>query len=181
MEKQIFADLQGLTMEGEMAIKMLPTVTLVAVGGFPITKGIHGYNWCGYKNISLGTIRDEIIKGLGVSGMLTYMNKSRMSNQQMGAMLLDINHTWANHWMTLTFLFNSSEKVELSFLRHNKFYESWLIEQSWMVHRKDKAFAMSGSVKDFSKYVANRNDNSFDIKTRQVMQYIYDTFGSLWE
>ena len=80
--------------------------------------------------------------------------------------------------MNISLLFvNYSNSVELSFLRHNKFFESWTIGTN---DDKIKTFAMTGSLKEFKKFVTNKNDKSFDLETRNTLSLIDKKYSILW-
>ena len=157
----------------ETLVQNLPPISLYAIGGFPV-------KWNGTRYTILGrsadpaVMREEIQSALGLSGMLTYMNKSGLSTSMMGAKCKELGHLWGFNWITISLLFvNKNLAVEKSFLRDSNFYESWSIDNS-------KIFGMNGSIKSFMKFVSNKDDKSFDPATRKVMTEIDSQFNFLW-
>ena len=153
----------------------LPKVSLYAVGGFPITVRDGKASLMG-NNITAGSLRANINQALGLSAVFTYSNKSELAIEQLGNMCKELGHFWGYNFITLSFLFaNVDAAVELSLLRNNTFYESWVVKGYKGV------FGMTGSLKDFKKFVSNKDDKSFDAPTREIMTLIDETYSFLWK
>ena len=152
----------------------LPDISICAIGGFPL-KIIDNKTYILNKEITRETISGAITKSLGLSGMLTYANKSNLTLSEMGKKCKQLNHLWGFNFITLTLLFSNQEKeVELSFLRDKRFYESWIIGHS-------AVYAFTGTIKNFKKFVSNKDDLSFDKATREAMTIIDNKFSFLWK
>ena len=170
----IVTDVEHIFLDGKLVSK-LPTVSLYAIGGFPITIRNEIPYLIG-KYISRESIVLEINKALGLSGMMTYSNKSNFSLDEMGKKCKELKHFWGYNFITMSFLFhNVDPRVELSFLRNNTFYESWI------VGTETKLFGMTGTIKDFKKFISNKDDLSFDLPTREIMTLIDNTYNFLWK
>lgn len=155
------------------AINYLPPVSLYAVGGFPI-KNVDNHLQLLGQIITIEGLREQINEALGLSGILTHANKSNLTLREMGELCKARDHFWGYNWITLSFLFvDPHPNVELSFLRNSTFYQSWIVGNNTI-------YGMSGSIKDFKKFVSNKDDKSFDYETRNIMSYIHDNFGILW-
>ena len=175
IETEFIRNIPGLTVNERIDIisMALPDISICAVGGFPI-KIVASEPYLLSTKITKEYLATEIRKSLGVSGMLTHANKSNLNLDDMGALCKEFGHLWGYNFMTLTILFNDQHpNVQKAFLRDKRFYESWTV-------RNDKIYAMTGSIKDFKKFVENRHDYSFDDNTRYVLEKIHNKFGFLW-
>ena len=151
----------------------IPRISLCAIGGFPI-KIINDKPYLLNNLITEEFLKSELTKSLGFSGMLTYKNKSNFTLEQMGNKCKELKHLWGYNFITLSFLFyDLDNKVELSFLRNNTLYQSWIINDNSL-------YAFTGTIKDFIKFINNKNDKSFDLPTRKVMEFIYNNYNFLW-
>jgi hypothetical protein len=170
----IVTDIEHTFTDGNLSSAKLPKVSLYAIGGFPITIR----NEIPYlidKFISRESIVVEINKALGLSGMLTYSNKSNFSLGEMGNKCKELEHFWGYNFITLSFLFaNVDPIVELSFLRNNTFFQSWIVGNNTI-------YGMTGSIKDFKKFISNKDDKSFDLATREIMAFIDNTYNFMWK
>jgi hypothetical protein len=168
----MYIDLEKAIREKTIS-KTEQSIKLYAIGGFPIKEIDNKFYWVN-NELNNEFISNNLFEALGLSGMLTYMNKSNLSLKDMGVKLLELEHKWGLHWISLSFLFiNYSDKVEKSFLRDSNFYESWVIGGS-------NIFGFSGSIKSFIKYSNNRNDTSFDLDTRTALQHLYFKLEDIW-
>lgn len=151
-------------------------IYLYAIGGFPI-KEIDGVYTLLGKELNEEFISNNLKEALGLSGMLTYMNKSDLSLEFMGDVCFKLNHKWANNWITLSFLVcvPNSKNVEKSLLRDSNFYESWTVTNEDL-----NFFGISGSVKNFMKFIKNKDDISFDFNTRCFMKEMDEKFKFIW-
>jgi hypothetical protein len=152
-----------------------PNVSIYAVGGFPICRGLDdSYTLMG-NHIDTHKLAFLITEGLGLSGVMTYGNPKYKTLHELGEACRFFQHDWAFNWVTISLLIaNQPAIVEKSFLRHNKFYESWTVGDH------PDLFGISGSIKDFKKYSLNYVNESFDAPTRAVMKSIHDKFSILW-
>ena len=92
----------------------------------------------------------------------------------MGEVCMGLNHYWGLNFITVTLLFNNVHpNIRKAFLRDRKFYESWTIGD-------DRVFALTGSIKDFKKFISNKDDKSFDKETRDILQLIDQKFNFIW-
>lgn len=169
----LVSDIEYIFTDNNLNINNLPKISLYAIGGFPITIR-NNEVYLLDKFINKEIIIKNINKGLGLSGMMTYSNKSNFSLEEMGKKCKELEHFWGYNFISLSFLFvNLDKEVELSFLRNNTFYESWIIG-------KNNIYGMTGTIKNFKKFISNKNDKSFDIKTREIMTLIDDNYNFLW-
>lgn len=142
-------------------------IYLIAVGGFPLTEHRREFFWCG-SPLSVERLASEIKRGLGLSGMLTYMNKNRLSLEGLGDICQERQHDWAHHWMSLSILFSGfSPSVELAFARDTRFKLSWPVmpEGKGMA----KLFVANGSLHSWTRFSANHTSKDFDEMTRKVL------------
>lgn len=154
-------------------LERLPKISLVAVGGFPFEKTEGGYSWLG-EEANIDVIRHHVAKALGFSGMLTYMNPSSLTMEEMSEVCKSRGHLWAYNWITVSLLFvGVPQAVELAFLRNGNFFESWPVKDN-------RIFVMNSSLKTLIKFVSNRDDKSFDEETRKVMHEIHNEFSTIW-
>jgi len=145
---------------------------MYAFGGIPI-KEVDGRHTLLGNAVDEKFLGDLVTESLGLSGMMTFANKSDMTLQAMGSRAGVLGHDWGLNWITVSFLVNDDEAVELSLLRHRKFYQSWTVGQRG-------TFGITGSVKDFAKYSSHFNDNDFDKPTRDFMRELLN-FKFLWD
>ena len=150
-------------------------VYVAGVGGFPLTQE-GGWTWCGRP--ASGPFFNKMFReGLGLSGMLTFMNSSSHTNYKLGSICDDLGHDWGEHWMTASLLFVGYEPpVELAIARHGKFKMSWA--EGRTAH---KLFMASGSIKDWKKYTRNKDDETFDTATRAALGDAHATVASITE
>ena len=149
------------------------SIKLYAIGGFPIKEMGNKFYWVN-NELTKEFLNKNFYEALGLSGILTYMNKSNLTSHDMGIKLQELGHKWGLHWMTLSYVFiNYSDKVEKSFLRDSNFYESWVVGGS-------NIFGFSGSIKSFIKYSSNKEDKSFDLDTREALQTLDFNISRLW-
>ncbi len=171
----LFTDLEHIEFKyAATHLQSIPIVSIYAIGGFPI-EIINDIPHLLGVPINKDFLSLQIKKSLGLSGMLTYLNKSNFSLEEMGDKCKELNHFWGYNFITISFLFSGvNPKVELSFLRNNTFYESWIIGSN-------KLFGMTGTIKDFKKFISNKDDKSFDIETREIMTLIDNNYNFLWK
>lgn len=182
-----FTDLEGLLLTSDLPDNAtiservdnlsakIPRTSICAIGGFPV-----GYRFNDKRFYLLSMplteegVRAELCKALGLSGMLTFANKSDLTLTEMGEMCVKLQHYWGLNFITVTILFNNVHpNVQKAFLRDKQFYESWTINN-------DKVFSMTGTIKDFKKFIVNKDDVSFDVETRSVLNELYTKFNFLW-
>lgn len=156
-------------------------IALYAFGGIPITTNKENELIFSGEVIANNELVDDyiffnyLIQGLGTSGLLTYLNPSDYEIEYLGSICKKKEHEWAYNWMTLSFLiYDETGKVEQSFLRSSKFYTSWT------VNKKHNCFGVSGSIKNFKKFVKYKDDTSFDKETREIMTIINVNYLKLW-
>lgn len=150
----------------------IPRVSICAVGGFPIRKAseiVQSTNTPVYlwMDKSVRYIKTMIIRSLGVSGLLTFTNKSNLTMDELGQKCLELNHTWAFRWVNFTLAFAKFPlKVQLAFARDSRFYLGWTEEPN----NSQAVFTVTGSLKDWKSYISHRTDASFDSDTRRAMR-----------
>lgn len=143
-----------------------PGVWVAGVGGFPILQEQNVSLWCG-SPVHFGRIRAELKKSLGLSAVLTYMNKSGMSLNRLGDICIERGHDWGWHWVTLNLLFSGVPlRVELAFARDTRFRLSWPVTRDVT---EPRVFMASASFKDWLKFTSNHDDPDFDAETRKAM------------
>lgn len=141
-------------------------VAVCAIGGFAVEGGPGHWYWLS-QPLYADRVRSEIVRGLGVSGLLTYMNRSDLTLEQLGQLCVERDHDWAYQWMTLSVLISGFEsEVEWSFARDTRFHLSWPLSQKR--HRR-APFVATASLKNWKKFVAHAEDKNFDAPTRSVM------------
>lgn len=142
-----------------------PGTFIVAVGGFPIRVTDGGaMEWAGGPTDRIAT---EIRRGLGLSGMLTYMNRSRLSLEELGDLCLRLEHNWAFRWMTLSLVFSGfSHSAELAFARDTRFYLSWPVGPGSPTM---PVFVANGSLHSWVRFARHYDDTDFDPDTRKAM------------
>jgi hypothetical protein len=135
---------------------------VTAIGSFPII----GDTWCGLP-VTVARIQQEIRNALGTSGLLTYMNRSRYSLNELSDICLKYGHDWIFHGLTLSLLFTGYDpQAELAFSRDRRFLMSWPVTKD----NQGSVFVATGSLKDWLKFTRHQDDPSFDIETRQAMK-----------
>jgi 8-oxo-dGTP pyrophosphatase MutT (NUDIX family) len=148
----------------------LSGVYVMAVGGFPITMDKGVLRWTG-SVVTVERIRDEIRNGLGLSGMLTYANATKLPLRNIGDVCLKLKHEWAYRWMGVTLLFVGYDlAAELAFSRADGFQMSWPVVKE----PTGRVFAVSGSLASWGWYLSHANDSSFDSSTRAAMHAAAD-------
>lgn len=156
----------------------VPNISLYAVGGFQIQKKDESFYLLN-EELTASVLANILKKSIGVSGMLTYTNKSKLTSLELGNKCCELKHLWAENWIMLSFLIcvPNSKRIELSILRDKNFYESWIetTEQDEL-----KVFGITGSLKQFKKFISHRNDLSFDKNTRIFMNQMFDKFEFIW-
>ncbi len=151
-----------------------PRVAICSIAGFPIEKVDESFRWPN-NDISINSF-DHIRKALGFSAVLTYMNKSKKSLDDLGKVCEEKKHFWAFNWIYLGFYINSGLAAELSLTRDSQFFCSWTVQP----HPGQSApFVANGSISSWRKFVANRDDRSFDDETRGVMLEIHTLLKTL--
>lgn len=144
-----------------------PGVWVVAIGGFPITTQFDAPHWCGGP-ATVERVREEIRAGLGLSAVLTYMNKSGHSLDKLGGICAKRGHDWGYRWMTVSMAFlDFNIDVELAFARDTRFFMSWPVAADL---NKPRVFVASATIKDWAKFLANHASPDFDAKTREAMR-----------
>ena len=75
-------------------------VSIIAICGLPILNksdvlcdGHEELYWAG-KKLDVSTVKTHFTEALGLSGMLTYMNKSNLSLEDLGELCNERNHDW---------------------------------------------------------------------------------------
>jgi SAM-dependent methyltransferase len=150
----------------ERLASILPGVGLCSLGGFPFyTDDAGSLMWVGV-HVTHTNLRNFIKQGLGASGVLTYMNKSKLSLEKLGEICADRNHTWAYNWITATAVFaGHAPEVHLAFARDTRFKLGWVMEE----HFTGKVFTATAPLKHWMKFTSKKDDKSYDKHTRQAM------------
>lgn len=145
----------------------LPPTSLIAVGGFPLVKSYltKEFYWC--NNLVTPDNFSFLIKeALGLSAVLTYVNRSNKSLSDLGDICANHKHYWGLHWINITIMFSKhNPKVELAFARDTRFHLSWPVQES----PTGELFTATAGLKEWLDYTNHRNDLSFDLSTRQAM------------
>jgi hypothetical protein len=154
---------------------ILPHVSVVAIGGFPIKLVDGALTWCG-SPATAGDLKYRIVDALGLSAVLTYTNKSEMSLQELGYLCLGKKHLWGAHWINVTLAFaRYSLAVQMAFACDRRFYLSWPIEKEIT----GLVFTATGGLKEWGDYLAHRDDKSFDSATREAMTEAFSQLKEL--
>lgn len=149
----------------QLAIKF-KGARIVAVGGFPITRGGTRLQWAGNTLYSPNTyLRMLLSHGLGLSAIPTYMNKSEKTLGVLGRMCAKKKHLWAYKWMTVSILLcGYGREAELAFARDTNFYLGWPVDTEPGI-----AFVVNGSLSAWLKFTNRGSDKSFHRDARKAM------------
>ena len=141
------------------AAKALPAVGLVALNGIPFIGDPPTYFG---TPITPQTLQTQVRLGLGFGGVLTYMNSSALTLDELAVLSLKHDHDWAMRNISVTLCFaNTPTFVEMSFARDGRFHLSWVEPKGAEDWSLPRIFTASASLKDWKKYVANRNSPDF--------------------
>lgn len=177
-------------------VQQHPGVHLCAVGGFPFWERVPGSNcflWCGTDltpETAPSAIQDALRSGLGLSAVLTHMNTSRLSLNELGDLCAGRQHDWAYNWMTLSLAFIGNLDPEaddidiplqrldaqMAFARDRRFWLSWPIGD--LPYGGD-VFVATASVRDWMKVLSHADDTDFDRATRAAMRAAKDILDPL--
>lgn len=153
----------------------LPSVSLTAVGGFPFQLRDDTFQWCG-TSVNELSLKLNILKSVGTSALLTYVNKSEKTIEELGSLCLEKNHLWAYNWIMISITFaRQPPQVEMAFARDSRFFMSWIVELTSI----GKVFTATGSIKDWLRYVSHYDDKSFDVATRKAMIEAFELIKEL--
>lgn len=145
----------------------LPTVSIAAIGGFPVIQSGNELTWCDGP-ATHERIERHLTAALGWSAVLTYTNKSGKSLAELGEMCRGKNHLWGLRWLNATLVFARQPlAAQLAFARDTRFYLSWTVEEAEVT---GQVFAATASLKEWGRYLARREDKSFDQATRAAMR-----------
>lgn len=161
---------RGVAERATELTQKVPGAHLCAVGGFPLTTRTSGEElfWCGGK-VEASTLQDRLRNALGVSAVMTYMNRSEMSLAQLGDLCVRRGHDWAYHWVTASVaLVGFDPKVEQAFLRDRRFWTSWVVGID------AGPFVATASVHAWTKFLSHREDRDFDHATREAMKATFE-------
>lgn len=148
--------------------KLLPFVSMSALGGFPFLLK-EDLQWVGGP-ATIERLQHHVLQALGTSAVLTYTNRGEKTLEELGELCTKRNHLWGLHWISATLVFaRHPPAVELAFARDTRFRMSWPVEEV----PSHQVFAATGSLKDWMTYVAHQNDPSFDKATRCAMDRSY--------
>lgn len=152
--------LKGETVEERLAeaAEKLPDVGIVGLNGIPFISEPPMYFG---RLATIPVIRRQLLFGLGMGGALTYMNNT-LSYVQLGEKCLELGHDWAFRSMTVTVCFAGCPTfVELSFARDRRFHLSWCEPARKTDFNLPRVFTATASIKDWKKYLKNRNSEDF--------------------
>lgn len=149
----------------EFASRVPMGVYVIAIGGFPIYSQDEVYHWCEVP-VSSSRIAENVMGALGISGLLTFMNKSCLSLNQLGNVCIKHNHTWGYHWITFSLLFVGYDHLaELALTRDKQFWMSWPVGD-----KTGQVFMASGSIKSWLKFVSHHGSKDWDASSRKAMK-----------
>jgi hypothetical protein len=110
----------------------------------------------------------NIVEALGLSAVLTHMNRSNLTLKQLGEKCVDKGHYWAYNWITLNLVFiGYTEITELIFCRDGGFKTSWIESNS--KKNSIKIFMASGNLNDWWRFTNYSDNKSFSIDARLVI------------
>lgn len=154
--------------------RFAPWTGIVAVGGFPIVTTNGDLQWCG-SEVTPKRVGQEVRRGLGLSGMLTYMNKSKLNYDQLGELCSQQGHDWGYRWITFSVLFvGFGLRAELSFTRDSRFLMSWPL-----CMEPGNVFVATTSVKEWKRFLQHRRDPDWDEASQRAMLSAYDTLSAI--
>jgi hypothetical protein len=153
--------------------KLLPSVSLCALGGFPFRGDKPSLKWGGLY-VHADTLQSAIGEALGLSAVLTYTNRKNHSLEALGALCAERKETWAYHWMTATLVFaRHSPAVHLAFARDSRFKLGWAVEKEY-TGKLFGVWTASASLKDWVRFTSKKDDPSFDMATRAAMSEAHE-------
>ena len=157
-------------------------VSIVAICGLPILNksevlcdGHEELYWAG-KKLDVSTVKTHFTEALGLSGMLTYMNKSNLSLEDLGELCNERNHDWGFEWMSISVLFSGyGLPVEMAFSRDTRFYMSWPVQNQ----PTGQLFVASGSIRSWKRYLWHKDNKDFDKSTRKAMNDTHEVISKI--
>ena len=153
------------------AAETLPDVGIVAFNGIPFVQdpeyvsphddyGRGSVTYFGGP-VSPALFEKQTLLGLGVGGVLTYMNQGH-SLEELGQRSLEADHDWAFRSITVTLCFAGCPTfVEMSFARDRNFHLSWVEPTGQTNWNMPRVFTATASLKAWKKYMLNRANPDF--------------------
>jgi hypothetical protein len=152
----MFADLRA-------ELSSLPEVSVVAVGGLPITLEDGAHRLLGMV-ATPDSIAEQLVRGLGLGAVLTYRNPKDKSLRELGAMCLRRGHLWTAHVLSLTVAFDRCPlTVRNAFAFDRRFHLSWVEHE---VKDDPCTFTATTSLRDWHRIIGYADDPGFRPEVR---------------
>jgi len=154
-------------------LEVMPSVSIVGIGGFPIKKIDRDY-YIFNTLITRESMVSLLHEQLGSSAVLTRLNSSSLNIDELAEICINRNHKWSLHQITVTMMFVAPPFVEMSFNRSQMFMKggSWI--ESPINNNGNRIFTIPGSLKTWKDYLKNRNSSDFFPVQRKAMNSAYD-------
>ncbi|MBN8612815.1 MAG: hypothetical protein J0L92_19625 [Deltaproteobacteria bacterium] len=147
----MFADLRA-----ELAT--LPPVSIVAVGGLPITLE-DGSHWLLGVPATAESVAEQLKRGLGLGAVLTHRNPKNKSLVELGELCLREGHLWTAHVLSLTVAFARCPlAVRNAFAFDRRFHLSWVERE---VRDDPCTFTATASLREWYRVMGYAQEPSF--------------------
>lgn len=157
----------------------LPPVGVVALNGIPFI-GSDPVTYFGHP-VTEDSIREQAHLALGLGGVLTYMNTSKFSLEDLADLSLKHGHDWSMHSVNATLCFAGAPTfVEISFARDSRFHMAWVEPRSKTDWNCSRVFTATASLKQWKKYTANRDSRDFLATQREWLQRAHEVLQPLF-
>ena len=158
-------DSKGALDRMDEATVKLPEVGVVALNGVPFI-GSDPVTYFGHP-VTEEIIEQQMRLALGFGGVLTHMNVSNKTLDELADLSLEHDHDWALHAVNATVCFAGCPTfVEMSFGRDGRFHLSWVETRSRVDWTWGRVFTATAPLKHWKKYLANRDSSDF-LKTQR--------------
>ena len=179
----LMSELKEGTVEERMvgAMKKWPTIFISAIGGIPFQEqsgSFHDINlmWGGMK-CSYENFHRLFKSALTESGLLTYMDRSNLKDN-LAELMIQRKEFFGLSLPSVTITFAGCPTfVEMSFARDSNFHLSWVEKQTLGELR---VFSATASLKDWKKYLENRNSKSFLAVQRYWLSLAHEIISPLF-
>ncbi len=137
-------------------------VTVVAVGGFPVSW--LPYDW-----------KTRLREGFGHGAVLTYGNPKGKTLSELAVMCGARNHLWWTGALSMTWLVYSTDGVEIEIARSGEAHMSWQEARTQDdVDAGRRVFLASFDLRSARKYFRHADDPAFNSDVRRVLGLMRD-------
>lgn len=147
----MFADLRA-------ELDSLPEVSVVAIGGIPVT--LQDGEYCIFgATVTVASVRDQLTMALGLGAVLTYRNPKNKNLLELGNLCLEKGHVWTGHVLLLTLAFDQCPiDVRNAYAFDRRFHMSWVERE---VKNEACTFTATGSVREWMRVIGYASAPSF--------------------